>query len=281
MGEAINIKEQYYRMPEEEMQEFIRKAKKGDSAAQTRLLYEFRNFLSKYTTLLYHAKYDYRNYDMRKFIALYIADKPVGRRLSRGKATPIDMRHINKCLHDLQFMVVRYGDEEDVQQTIEMTFFQCLNKYERTRSKAKPDEWVPFSGYLYSYFYYLLKKNVDAFLIDQNARTTFPLISDDDMASDDQDGEIIAGYSAPPDLSAEEMLGPEEIDEYWVMGDSAMPPFDLLSVQDRQLIKWRFVDGRRSSEIAQRITEHPNTVRERFSRIRTRVAEIMAEDLTD
>ena len=35
------------------------------------------------------------------------------------------------------------------------------------------------AGFLYSYFFYLLKKNVDIFLIDQLGRKTFPLIDDD------------------------------------------------------------------------------------------------------
>ena len=35
------------------------------------------------------------------------------------------------------------------------------------------------AGFLYSYFFYLLKKNVDTFLIDQLGRKTFPLIDDD------------------------------------------------------------------------------------------------------
>jgi DNA-directed RNA polymerase specialized sigma24 family protein len=59
----------------------------------------------------------------------------------------------------------------------------------------------------------------------------------------------------------------------WVLGEKIFPPFDVLSVQERQLIKWRFADGKKSSEISQKINEHPNTVREHLSRIKDKIEE--------
>ena len=73
-------------------------------------------------------------------------------------------------------MAKRYGDEEDVRQTVDMTFFQCITRYQRKDSEKGP---IPFSGFLYSYFFYLLKKNVDTLLIDQLGRKTFPLLDDE------------------------------------------------------------------------------------------------------
>ena len=265
-------------MPEDEMQELIAKAKSGNNKAQTELLKKFEGFLTKYVSILYHSRYDAGNYDSRKFIALFIKDTGVRQHLLRNKLNRQGYTHVNKCLSDIQFMVERYGDEEDVRQTVEMTFFQCIDKYSRKPSKAKPDEYVPFSGFLYSYFYYLLKKNVDAFLIDQLGLRTFPLIADE-SPTEDEGGEIQQGYTAPPEPSAEELLGTEDIDEYWVMGDTALAPFDNLTMQDRQLLKWRFVDGEKSSEIALRITEHPNTVREHFNKIRKQIKENINSDL--
>ena len=54
-----------------------------------------------------------------------------------------------------------------------------LMNYKRTESKA--GGYVPFSGYIYSYFYFILSKHVKTFLIDQLGRKTFPLISDEDF----------------------------------------------------------------------------------------------------
>ena len=70
-------------------------------------------------------------------------------------------------------MTKRYCTEEEVRHTVEVTFFQCIKRYEKKDSEKGP---IPFSAFLYSYFFYLLKKNVDTFLIDQLGRKSFPLM---------------------------------------------------------------------------------------------------------
>lgn len=170
-------------------------------------------------------------------------------------------------------MAKRYGDEEDVRQTVNMTFFQCISRYQRRDSDKGP---IPFSGFLYSYFFYLLKKNVDTFLIDQLGRKSFPLLGDDDNSEDDE--EIKSGFKAPPvEYTIDQMLGTEEINEMWVLGESCYPPYNSLTVQERQLIKWRYVDNKKSSEIAQIVTEHPNTVREHLYKIKLKLKECIID----
>lgn len=274
---AKNYKEQYYTLEEEEMQALINRAKSGEMAAQEELLKVFDNFLSKYVTMLYHGKYRISDYDMRKFLALFVKDANIRRFLLRNNLNSEGFKHVNECLRGIRYMILRYGEEEDVRQTVEMTFLHCVSNYNRKESKQ--GGYVPFSGYLWNYFYYLLKKNVDVFLIDQLGRKTFPLIAEPD-GEGGEDGEVQEGFVAPPEPGADELLGPEEIDEFWVMGDSALSPFDQLTIQERQLLKWRYVDGKRSSEIAKKITEHPNTVREHFNKIRAKVQETMDEEMS-
>lgn len=171
-------------------------------------------------------------------------------------------------------MAKRYGDEEDARQTVNMTFFQCIARYQRRDSEKGP---IPFSGFLYSYFFYLLKKNVDTFLIDQLGRKTFPLITDEDD-SGSEDGETQPGFRAPPvEYSLEDMLGTQEINELWVIGQDCHPPYDALSVQERQLLKWRYIDNKKSSEIALIVTEHPNTVREHLHKVKTKIKDAILE----
>jgi hypothetical protein len=98
--------------------------------------------------------------------------------LLKNKLNPGGYKHVLEVMRGIQYMAQRYGTEEDIDQTVKMTFLQCVERYERAESKA--GGYVPFSGYLYSYYFYLLKKNVDVFLIDQLGRKTFPLIADDD-----------------------------------------------------------------------------------------------------
>lgn len=266
---------EYYTIPEEEIQVLIAKAKAGDQVVQAQLLEKFDPFLSKYVSLLYYGSYDVNNYDMRKFIALYVGDKVVSRHLMRNSLNNAGRKHVSEIMNRIQGMVRRYGDEDDVRQTIQMTFLYCVQIYKRKESKR--GGWVPFSGFIYSYFFYLLKRNVDGLLIDQNGRHTYPL-QDPDYMSDDSE-EFSPGFPAPPALGPEDVLGPDEIDEYWVMGDTAYPPFDTLSIQERQLLKWRYADGMRSSDIARKVTEHPNTVREHYNKIRAKIQETVDAEL--
>lgn len=177
-------------------------------------------------------------------------------------------------LGGITYMAKRYGDEEDVRQTVNMTFFQCITRYQRKDSEKGP---IPFSGFLYSYFFYLLKKNVDTFLIDQLGRKTFPLIADE--PTNENEEEIESGFKAPPvEYSLEDMLGTQDINELWVLGHDCHPPYDKLTIQERQLLKWRYVDNKKSSEIALIVTEHPNTVREHLSKVKVKVKDAIIDN---
>lgn len=272
--------ETYYDIEESEMQDLVVRAKNFDGVAQMQLLDIFKNFLSKYTTLLYYGKYTLKGpagYDNRRFLALFVKDPLVRFYLIRDKLNLAGMKQLNEVVRGIQYMVQRYGDEEDVEQTVKMAFFECVNIYTPKESKDGP---IPFSAFLYSYFFYKLKKQVDVLLIDQLGRKTFPLIGDEEANTDEWSSEEkVQGFTAPPTPAAEELIQCEEIDEYWVAGDTATGPFAKLTVQERQLLRWRYVDGERSSDIAQRITEHSNTVRVHFIKIKQRIQEYIEEDL--
>lgn len=118
---------------------------------------------------------------------------------------------------------------------------------------------------------------MDTFLIDQLGRKTFPLLPDDSFDEDDSHSKV--GFKADPiEYTFEQMVSTDELDEMWVLGEKLIPPFDKLTVQERQLIKWRYVDGKKSSEISQKINEHPNTVREHLSKIRNKIEDIILSD---
>lgn len=263
--------ERYYALDEEDMQALIERAKLHDQKAQEQLLEIFHNFLAKYVTLLYYGKYSLSDQDIRRFIGLFVKDGSVRYYLLRNKLSSSGVQHVNECLRGITYMAQRYGTEEDVDQTVKMAFLQCVSIYKR---KGK----IPFSGFLYSYFFYVLKKMVDAFLIDQLGRKTFPLIDNED-ALDDSSEEMVQGFAPPPVPSVEELVWAQELDEYWVAGDTATAPFDQLTIQERQLLRWRYVEREKSGEIAERITEHPNTIREHYNRIKKKLKEIVAQDL--
>jgi len=266
-----SYKEKYYTLKEEEMQELIVKAKKNHSPSQEKLLEVFDNFLSKYVALLYYGRYSLNDYDIRRFVSLFVKDQYARFALNKNKLTPSARKEVNECMRGINYMAKRYGDEEDIRQTVSMTFFQCINRYERKGS-------IPFSGFLYSYFFYLLKKNVDTFLIDQLGRKTFPLLADESSTDEDSEEKQVGFKATPVEYSIEQMLSAEEIDEFWVLGEKTLSPFDKLSVQERQLVKWRYIDDMRSSQISLKINEHPNTIREHLSKIRNKLKDIIIEE---
>jgi hypothetical protein len=175
----------------------------------------------------------------------------------------------------INYMTKRYCSEEDVRQTVNMTFFQCIHRYERKDSEKGP---IPFSAFLYSYFFYLLKKNVDTFLIDQLGRKSFPLYNDND-SMEDENGTQMQGVNVDQiEYAIQDLIFADNVDEFWILGENTQPPFCYLSVQERQLIKWKYIDNKKSSEIALKITEHPNTVREHLAKIKDKLYNILKSD---
>lgn len=279
---AASVRANYYNLPEEELQILIEKSKQGHNRSQEELLKVFNNFILKYTALLYKNKYDLHDYDLRLFISLFVTDRDTIIRLKRNKINHKTFKVVVETLRGINYMIKRYCQEEDVHQTVQMTFLQCVSRYKRTGA-------IPFSGYLYSYFYFLLKKNVDNFLIYQLGRKTFPLYTDDSVTSSfptegQENGarfpsmqDIFVSPAAP---SVEDLVGNEEIDEYWVIGEKALFPFDRLTIQQRQLLKWRYVDRLKASQIAIKTTEHPNTCRSQLQEIKEEIRQILEEEFT-
>lgn len=269
--------EKYYDLDEEDMQDIINRAKAGDGKSQEELIEIFSNFLSKYIALIYKNKYSLEDYDVRRFVALFVKDPESRRKLMRKQFTHKVRTNINEAMRGINYMVRRYNTEEDIEQTVNMTFLQAVERYERMESKA--GGYVPFSGYLYSYYFYLLKKNVDQLLIDQLGRRTFPLVTNADSESEhsESDTEKMRNEDMTMSQPADALMFGQEIDAEWVFGSTAMAPFDRLTIQERQLLKWRYIDNLKASEIADRITEHPNTIRDHYQRIRTKLKDYFEE----
>jgi hypothetical protein len=257
-----NFSERYYNLPEEDMQLLVKQAQEGDPAAQQQLLEVFANFLTKYSSLLFCAKLNLNDYDLRRFVALFMKDPMVRRHLIGNRLNTQGWAVVQECLRGITYMVNRYGDHEDVDQTVKMAFLQCVRVY-------KPRGEIPFSAYLYSYFFYVLKKQVDTLLIHQLGRKSYPLRDHDEEW--EGDGPAPTGFPVPPTPGADELMGAETIDELWVSGDTAFGAFADLTIHERQLLKWRYVDGERASSIARRVAEHPNSVREILAQAKTKL----------
>jgi len=180
-----SYKEQYYNLEEEEMQRLIQEAKNGSGKAKEELLKVFNNFLTKYVTMLHVGKYSFSDYDIRRFMSLFVKDT-----------------------------FVRYA-----------------------------------------------------------------LLTQDDLFNDGETEDTAKGGAYVDTLEYATVDTPfnNDVNEFWVLGEGVNDLFGKLSLQERQLLKWRYIDGKRSSEIAIKITEHPNTVREHLTKIRDKI-EIMLDE---
>ena len=276
-----SITRKYYTIPEEELQGLIRRSKRGDASAQQELLKVFDNFLRKYVTLLMRRKADLRDYDIRRFIALF-ARKGYSIRIQRNQIDDNVYKEVNEILRGLHYMVNRYADVEDVEQTVHTTFFQCIDRYERKGS-------IPFSGFLYNYFFYRLKKNVEEYLISQVGRKTFGLYTEDSVTSsspmnDNSDlNQINSDVQQKITVPEHEVytFGAPDIDEFWISGERAEYPFNKLTINQRQLLKWRYIDGLKAPKIADKTSEHPNTCRAQLHKIREDLEDILGPEISE
>lgn len=276
-----SISRKYYTIPEEALQLIIKKAKAGDTKAQSDLIQVFDNFLKKYIALLLYRKCDLRDYDIRRYVALF-ATGGYSQKIQRNQIDNATYKHINEVLRGIHYMVSRYADKEDVEQTIHCTFFQCLDRYERRGS-------VPFSGFLYNYFFYRLKKNTEEFLISPVGRKTFGLYTEDGVSSsysatDNVDmSQINSDVQRQIEINESDVyvLGADKIDEFWISGENATYPFTELTVNQRQLLKWRFIDGLKAPSIADKTSEHPNTCRSQLHKIKEDLEDILGTELSE
>jgi hypothetical protein len=114
-------------------------------------------------------------------------------------------------------------------------------------------------------------------LIDQLGRKSFPLYTESSTGEDGSDQ--TEGFNVDTiEYAVRDLIFAGNVDEFWVLGENTQPPFDQLTVQERQLIKWKYVDGKKSSDIAAKITEHPNTVREHISKVKIKLKDILLSD---
>lgn len=93
-----SYKEQYYSLKEEEVQDLIARAKENDQKAQIELLKVFNNFLTKYSSMLYHGRYNLGDYDIRRFTSLFVKDSYVRFALMKNKLNPAGYKHVNEVL---------------------------------------------------------------------------------------------------------------------------------------------------------------------------------------
>ena len=269
----------YWDLDEEDLQLIIWQAQLGQSEewsdqyravsakAVDQLLEIFDNYLSKYIAMLWDNKFNLNHWDIRYFINMFNPNKELAQNIKRKNFNKKTVKGAHEVIGRLQMMLRRYGNLDDLHQTVKMSFLSCVMRYERVASSQGEGEWVPFSGFLYRYFLYVVKADVEEYLTDQLGLKTFPIIPAENP-SDDSEHDYVPGFKLPshPDAS-EDTINAVNLDDTWVAGLTCEFPFNKLSVNERQLLKWYYVNGESSIEISQRLNEHSNTTKGRLNKI--------------
>lgn len=265
-----SVHHDYYHLPEEEIQDLVKRSQQGDEDALAYLLKIFENFIQKYVNLLYHGQLGLHNNDIRQFLKLFVNNTRLKQRLGQNKLNMHDRQELQTIWHGFNWMITRYNEESDVRQTVEMAFIDTVQRYVRKGE-------VPFSGYIYRYFLFIMQKYMKDILIDQLGRKSFPLRVEEDFDDDDEQDTPTPGFDIPAEPSAEDMMGTHEIGENWVFGD-VMFPFDHLNPQERQLIRWYYIEKHNLTTIADRMAESSNKISEHIATARRKLAEAIKND---
>jgi DNA-directed RNA polymerase specialized sigma24 family protein len=271
-----SYKERQYNLTNDEMYKLVMEFQAGNESAGIKMMEVFENFLANFIKLLFYGVYDRNNYELRRFIGFYVPEGYLRFKLLKNQMNSSEMKQINDVIRGISGMVQRNCEIEDVQQAINLSFLQCLRVYKPRESSQGGS--VPIPNYISNYSLYLFKKATDTYLINQLGRHTFPLMDEKDSNEKTDYAEPVQQGMAPPvGPGLEEFLDREEFDERWVSGESAKGIFALLTPSERQILKWRYIDGEKASEIANRILEHSNTSRERLAAIKQKLKDAMAE----
>lgn len=273
----------------------------NDEEAKMELYHRFRWFLLKYRALLkggiFNA-YSKDRRDVRMFISFYAKSKQIRGLLMSHKGIPVGqtkvVASVNRVIGQLQTQCRSLGEDE-IDSIIDMTFFQCVNVYDPKRkvkdacteeglsydklSVKKQIEWdekvpeVGFEGFMFNYFHYLLRKNLDTVL--NGVQAGIGLAKGFNALTDEFQNPELDEITEPAAYHPE---GETVIDSSWDGGSTADWPWDELSQQERWLIKQRYHNRRFACEIGESVGMSASVIRNRIKAAKAKIVEVSLED---
>jgi len=225
------------------------------------LLKKYNSFLNKYFRLLVYETIDFKNYDIRFFISLYMKDKELKRSIRRGKYHSSEaIYEARKIVRKLNSLFKNYT-LDDIYYELTIPFVQCVLHYQ-FRANG-------FEKYLYqSYRFYLHRHLKDlakeqnfyeiAYFDDINGKTE--LIDFDQLESDYL-------IEMEPDL---ELNHPD-----WLNGKKASYPFNQLTREQRLILVKYYMEKYKDRQIGQLIGRNPKSIH----RIRSKIVRKMWEKI--
>jgi hypothetical protein len=291
-----------------ELAQLVTDAQQGNERARSELYTRFENFLIKYRSF-FRSESDAirlaRQYpDVAAFLGLFLGKRSYHAVASRRWSYSL-ANQISRKVKEIIELGYEIGDPEDIDVIIDMTFFELLMKYDpkgKVRkelrkeginydllSKSQQRRWeakippVGFEGYLINVFKWRLFKNIEAEtkgIIPGVGWCKAYVTRQGDKNNSTEDDEMNLAEFMSHEVADTDNMGLDElhIDHDWIAGRTCQPPFDVLSDQERWIIKMRFVDRQGSKEIAESIGVSPSVIRSRYNEISQKLAEELGMD---
>jgi hypothetical protein len=272
-------------------------AQAGDVEARKEIYDRFEWFLVKYKSF-FRSESDAirlaKQYpDIAAFLGLFTGKKTYNAVRARNWSPGLT-DHITRKVNEVVELAREIGEEGDIGTIIDMTFYELLSKYDdkgKVRKELKKDgiEYdtlsdsqkrrydvaippVGFEGYLMNVFKWRLFKNIEA-----ESKGVIPGVGwcksyVTYLGSNEGDAGFestnLAEHLSEETVDFDDILASfNHIDEDWVNGSGCGHPFNLLTQQERWILKMRFADGMSSRDIGESIGASPSVVRSRFNDI--------------
>lgn len=226
------------------------------------LLNEYENFINKYHSLLTKDAINFRNYDIRCFLACYINNTGVVKNLKKGKFhTQESIKLAYKALNYLKW-IFRNHNSYELRAELIIPFLMCARNYKQQGSS--------FKKYIYVSYKFMLKRYIDSMnqdILDHNELLYQNHYIDEEVT--DSLDEVLDNLAAktPSILEIEMPLGLELSHPKWIHGDQAQFPFSELKSHERYILAKYYYEGYTDKEIARMLPYHSKSIH----RIRKRI----------
>ncbi|MDK2600618.1 hypothetical protein QO179_24300 [Bacillus stercoris] len=203
--------------------------------------------------MLRFGKFDFKDYDSRSFIKLFIEDETIRSQVTKSyqykETKRVAIRKLNQIVHSL-----RVVEDEDLKQELRFMLLKKAMKYKKKKRT------VDFSGYLYGVYRYEVCNYIQRLLKPDELYVKRPAelmrIADDRLFDEDSNIEVEDSiFVKSPMIQMD-----EEIGNSWVRGITCGDEFKDLTPLQRMIIKLNYYDGYTDGKIADMMGIHINTI---------------------
>lgn len=249
---------QIHNPEEHNIDELVSKYQAGDEEAGETLLNMYgggagalSHFIGKYYRMLRFGKLDFKDYDSRAFISLFIEDRILGKALFQSyQYRPVKQAAVRKLGTIVESLKVL--EDEDLKQDLRVLFLQQAMRYKKTNRS--------FGAYIYGSYRFAVKNYIKKIQKPAEPYIHMPKdlmrVADDQLKDDESEVDLKDSIFAEAPM----IMMDEELGNSWVRGLTCGEEFKDLTPLQRLIIKLNYYDGWSDGRIADKMGIHINTI---------------------